>query len=88
MEADTLKIERTMVSTSLVHRRTDPWAVGALALGTFTFLAMPYTLYILTAVVVFGVAAGLIFLFLSPAVLAFQYLRYRRGSRLRSPEQG
>ncbi len=77
-----------MVSMNLLRRRTDPWAVGALALGTFTFLAMPYTLYVLTAVVVFGLAAGLVFLFLSPAILAFQYLRYRRGSSLRSPEEG
>ncbi len=77
-----------MVSVSLLKRRTDPWAVAARALGTFTFLAMPYTLYVLTAVVVFGFAAGLVFLFLSPGILAFQYLRYRRGSRLRSPEEG
>ena len=73
---------------SLLRRRTDPWALGALVLGTITFLAMPYTLYVLTAVVVFGVAAGLVFLFLSPAIFAFQYLRYRRGSRLLSPEEG
>lgn len=73
---------------NLVVRRTDPWAVAALALGTFTFLAMPYTLYVLTAIVVFGIAAGLVFLFLSPAILAFQYIRYRRGARRRSPEEG
>ncbi|MFQ5919082.1 MAG: hypothetical protein ACE5I4_03420 [Thermoplasmata archaeon] len=81
-------MERAMVSMSFLRRRVDPWAVGALALGTVTFLAMPYTLYVLTAVVVLGLAAGLVFLFLSPALLAFQYLRYRRGSPLLSPKEG
>ena len=73
---------------SLVRRRVDPWVLGALGLGTLAFLAMPYTLYVMTALVVFGFAGALVFLFLSPAILAVQYLRYRRGSRALSLRGG
>ncbi|MFQ5907501.1 MAG: hypothetical protein ACE5JE_01540 [Thermoplasmata archaeon] len=77
-----------MVSMSLVRKRVDPWVLGALALGAFSFLAMPYTLYVMTALVVVGLVAAMVFLLLSPAILAFQYLRYRRGSRAPSMEEG
>lgn len=88
MKADTLKLERAMVSMSVVRKRVDPWVLGALALGTFTFLAMPHTLYIITALIVVGLVAAFVFLLLSPTILAFQYLRYRRGSRAPSIEEG
>jgi hypothetical protein len=71
-----------MGSLSLLRLWVDPWVVGALALGTFASLAMPYTLYIMTVLFVFGLVAAAVFLLLSPAILSFQYLRYRRGSRL------
>ncbi|MFQ6012087.1 MAG: hypothetical protein ACE5LS_00360 [Thermoplasmata archaeon] len=76
-----------MVSVSLLRKGVDPWVLGALALGSLTFLAMPYSLYVMTALVVFGFASALVFLFLSPAILAFQYLRYRRGSRAPALEE-
>ncbi|MCJ2530972.1 MAG: hypothetical protein LN413_01455 [Candidatus Thermoplasmatota archaeon] len=56
--------------------------MGAFTLGTFASLAMPYTLYVMTVLFVFGLLAAAVFLLLSPAILAFQYLRHRRGSRL------
>ncbi|MFQ5553261.1 MAG: hypothetical protein ACE5EW_06045 [Thermoplasmata archaeon] len=77
-----------MVSTTPLRKRVDPWVLGALALGTFTFLAMPYTLYVMAVLFVYGLAAALVFLFLSPAILTFQYMRYRRRSRLPSLDEG
>ncbi len=81
------KLERAMGSLSLLRRRVDPWVVGALALGTFASLAMPYTLYVMTVLFVFGLVAAAVFLLLSPAILSFQYFRYRWGSRLPSLEE-
>lgn len=61
--------------------RIDPWALGALALGTLSFLALPYSLYLFGVVFVAAFVAAFVFLLLSPAILAAQYLRYRRTLR-------
>lgn len=69
-------------------RRVDPWALAALGLGTLSFLALPYSLYVMAVVTVLGVAAALVFLLLSPLILTVQYLRYRRAARLDRWEEG
>jgi hypothetical protein len=57
-----------------------PWNLLALALGTLLFLSMPYSLYLYTVIAVLGFVAAILFLMLSPFILAYQYVRYKRGS--------
>lgn len=59
--------------------RPIPWNLIAVVLGTSLFLAMPYSLYVYTVAAVLGFMGALLFLMLSPIILAYQYVRYKRG---------
>jgi hypothetical protein len=84
---DTFKEESPSGGDGKLMPRPVPWNLIALTLGTVLFLSMPYSLYLYTVVAVSGFIFAGIFLLLSPFILAYQYVRYKRGMKPFPPKE-